>query len=494
MVIQDVSGLGLRVPIILGTPTIYHLCRQMKESEISEAPSEWKHALLSYETVQDISMQSMSMGDIEYPTNTGKNPMDLDEQLILTKKVIVPAFSSVIVKTRTKETYMIGHRLNVMVQPPYPEDKANLPVGLYIQRVYNELLEGSQNVSTVVRNGTAKPIPLACGRVIGIGRVVAANAIPDAIISPELEKKLAEEDGEKPTPLTVEQRQELLMKVLTENGSIGKLDGPDWSPQTALKAKRLLMEFHHIFSLEQNEIGCTDVAEHVIELLTGEDEPFKERFRRIAPHEVEEVRQHIQEMLDGGAIRPSQLPWCNAVVLVRKKDGTLRFCIDFRCLNARTKKDSHPLPRGPETMESLVGARYFSTMDLKSGFWQVKMSEESRQYTAFTVGSLGIYEFLKMPYGLCNAPATFQRLMQNCLGKLNLQYALIYLDDVIVHSQTPEDHLRHLQAVLDRFALNGLKLKPSKCHFFKESLTYLGHKISAAGCCPDRRESGRSQN
>ena len=103
-------------------------------------------------------------------------------------------------------------------------------------------------------------------------------------------------------------------------------------------------------------MGCTDDAEHVIELLEGEDEPFKERFRHIAPHEVEEVRQHIQEMLDGGAIRPSQSPWCNAVVLVRKKDGTLRFCIDFRCLNAKTKKDSHPLPRGPEMMESLVGA------------------------------------------------------------------------------------------------------------------------------------------
>ena len=146
------------------------------------------------------------------------------------------------------------------------------------------------------------------------------------------------------------------------------LDGPDWSPQTTLKAKRLLMEFHHVFSLEENEIGCTDAAEHVIELLMGEDEPLKERFRRIAPHDLEEVRQHIQEMLDGGAIRPSQSPWCNTVVLVRKKDGTLRFCIDFRHLNARTK-DSHPIPRGPETMESLVGARYFSTMDLKSGFW-----------------------------------------------------------------------------------------------------------------------------
>ena len=264
-----------------------------------------------------------------------------------------------------------------MIQPPYPEDKANLPVRLYVQRVYNDLKDGSQNLSTVVRNGTSKPIHLASGRVVG--RVVAANAVPDAIILPELEEKLAKEDGEKPVPLTTQQRQKLLMEVLMNNGSIGKLDGPSWTKQTALKAKRLLLEFHHVFSLEENEMGCTDAAKHVIELLEGEDEPFKERFRWIAPHEVEEVRQHIQEMLDGGTVRPLQSPWCNAVVLVRKKDGTLRFCIDFRRLKAKTRKDSHPLPRGPETMESLVGARYFSTMDLKSGFWQVKMSEESRQ-------------------------------------------------------------------------------------------------------------------
>ena len=169
------------------------------------------------------------------------------------------------------------------------------------------------------------------------------------------------------------------------------------------------------------------------------------------------MRQHIQEMLDGGAIRPSQSPWCNAVILVQKKDGALRFCIDFRQLNARTKKDSHPLPRGPETMESLVGTRYFSTVDLKSSFWQIKMAEESRQYTAFTVGSLGIYEFLRMPYGLCNMPATFQRLMQNCLGELNLQYALIYLDDVIVYSRTPEEHLKRLQAVSGSICLEWVE-------------------------------------
>ena len=165
-----------------------------------------------------------------------------------------------------------------------------------------------------------------------------------------------------------------------------------------------------------------DAAQHIIELL--DEEPFKEKFWRIAPFLLDEVREHLQEMLVGGAIRPSQSPWCNAVVLVRKNDGGLQFCIDFRRLNARTKKDSYPLPRMQETMESMVRARFFSTMDLKSGFLQVKMAEKSQQYTTFTIGSMGIFEFLQMPYGLCNAPATFQQLMQNCLGELNFIYVL----------------------------------------------------------------------
>ena len=179
------------------------------------------------------------------------------------------------------------------------------------------------------------------------------------------------------------------------------------------------------------------------------DKPFKERFWCITPPLVDEVCQHIQEMLDSGAIRPSKSPWCNAVVLVRKKDGSLRFCIDFRHLNARTKKDTYPLPRMEETMESMVGTRHFSFMDLKSGFWQVKMAEESRQYTAFMMGSMGMYEFLRMPYGLCNAPTTFQRLMQKCLGELNLTYALIYLDNMIVYSKMEEEHLVCLRFVLE---------------------------------------------
>ena len=181
-------------------------------------------------------------------------------------------------------------------------------------------------------------------------------------------------------------------------------------------------------------------------------------------------------MLDGGAICPPQSPWCNAVVLIHKKDGSLRFCIDFHKLNEQTKKDAYPLLCMQEQMESMVGACNFSCIDLKSGFWQVKMAEESHQYTAFTVGSMGVYKFIQMLFGLCNAPTTFQQLMQEYLGELNLTYVLIYLDDVIVFSRMPEEHLIRLQAVLERFLEHGLKLKPSKCHFFQTEINYLGHK------------------
>ena len=196
------------------------------------------------------------------------------------------------------------------------------------------------------------------------------------------------------------------------------------------------------------------------------------------------MREHLKLMLDAGVIQPSNSPWCNAVVLVRKKDESLHFCIDFRKLNSLTVKDSHPLPRICETLESLAGAAHFSMFDMNSGFWQVPMDEESKQYTAFTLGSMGLYECESMPFGLCNAPPTFHRLMQNCLGELNLTYCRIYLDDVIVFSNMPEEHLQRMRVVFDRLREHGLKLKPSKCEVFKSKTNYLAHHVSRKGVLP----------
>ena len=267
LVIPSMTQLGMKVPVILGTPMIHRLCCQMKESEIKTVPEEWQHTLMSYEASRNVSILPMTPqldqdSNVKYPTNTGQDPTDLDEPVLLKDRVIIQAFASQIVHVRTQRTFMKGHCLNIMVQPPYPKDKAKLPLGLYIQRVYTELKDRSWNVSTVLRNGTGKPMHLAAGWLVG--RIVAANVVPDAVASPELEAKLAK-DREPEALLTTEQRQELLMKVLEENSSLGKLDG--WKKEMALKAKRLLIEFHHIFSLERNEIGCTDATEHIIELL-----------------------------------------------------------------------------------------------------------------------------------------------------------------------------------------------------------------------------------
>ena len=217
--------------------------------------------------------------------------------------------------------------------------------------------------------------------------------------------------------LTVKQQQ---VKLFTELDLSG-LDS--WPLKLVDSAQSLLAEYHNIFSLEPCELDCSHSTKHVIKVTN--DAPFKERFRQIPLPLVEEVCTHLWQMLDSGMICPSQSVWCNVVVLVWKKDRGLCFCIDFCCCNAHTKKDSYPLLRIHEALESLVGAGHFSCLDLKSWFWQIKMDESSKQYTAFTVGNLGFFECDHMSFGLCNAPATFQQLVQNCLGELTLTYCLI---------------------------------------------------------------------
>ena len=261
------------------------------------------------------------------------------------------------------------------------------------------------------------------------------------------------------------------------------LDGlAHWSPENAVAVRELVLAYHDVFALESNELGCTSAIQHKIRI--ENEEPFKERFQRIPPPLLEEVRASLRDMLQAGEIHPSQSPWCNVVVLVWKKDGTLHFCIDFRCLNVRTKKDLYPLPWIQEALESMAGSAHFSSMDFKSGFWQIKMALGSQQYTAFTVGNLGFYEFMRMPFRLCNAPAMFQRLMQNTLGELNLTYCIIYLDDMIVFGHTEKEHLERLRVVFERFCKFNLKLKPSKCSFFQSETVYLAHHVSWRGILP----------
>ena len=189
--------------------------------------------------------------------------------------------------------------------------------------------------------------------------------------------------------LMVRQRHGKLFNELDLSG----LDS--WTPELADAAHWLLAKYHDVFSLDPAELGCTHSMEHTIKVT--DDTPFKEQFSWIPLPMVEEVRNHLREMLESGAIGPSQSAWCNAMVLVRKKDSGLHFCIDFHHLNDCMKWDSYPLPRIQEALESLVGTGHFSCLDLKSRFWQIRMDEALKQYTTFTEGNLGFFECNRMP-------------------------------------------------------------------------------------------------
>ena len=190
-------------------------------------------------------------------------------------------------------------------------------------------------------------------------------------------------------------------------------------------------------------------------------------------------------MVEVGAIRRSFGPWASTVVLVRKKDGGLRFCINLCKLNNRTIKDGYSLPRVEDNLECLHGAVWFSTLDLKSGYWQVELEEEAKPLTPFTMGPLGFWECECMPFGPTNALATFQRLMESYLGELHLKWCIIYLDDIIVFSWTPEENIHRFKAVFNKLKAAGLKLKPSKCDLFKQQINYLGHVVSNEGVSTD---------
>lgn len=266
---------------------------------------------------------------------------------------------------------------------------------------------------------------------------------------------------------------------------ISQFDLEGVPPDHLPSMEQLLQKWNSVFSHGPLDLGCTDVVKHRIEL---EDEtPFKERSRPIPPNMFQEVKQHIQQLLDIDVLRPSSSPWSSNVVLVKKKDGSLRLCVDFRRLNKQVKKDSYSIPTIEELLNNLKGATFFTSLDLSYGYHQVEIEEQHKERTAFSISSIGFFEYNRMPFGLTNAPGCFQRLMDTVLDGINRSKCLVYLDDIIIMSCTPEEHVQILDEVMSRLHAAGLKLKPPKCHFMKRKIAYLGHIVSENGLECDPR-------
>ena len=253
----------------------------------------------------------------------------------------------------------------------------------------------------------------------------------------------------------------------------------------------LLTKHHEVFAADEDDLGFTDTVKHRI--ICTDDKPVTQPFRRIPPPQYQEVKEHIQKLLKRNVIQESYSPYASPIVLVRKKDSSLRLCVDYRQLNEKTVKDAFPLPRIDEAFDALHNAQWFSIMDLLSGYNQVAVDERDKHKTAFC-SPFGLYEYNRMPFGLANAPATFQRLMQTCLNDFLFTLLLVYLDDIIVYSTTFEEHLHRLDLVFSRLKKHGLKLKPDKCQFLRRQVTYLGHQVSQDGITPDPEKTADVQS
>ena len=260
----------------------------------------------------------------------------------------------------------------------------------------------------------------------------------------------------------------------------------DLTGKELLAAIELLNNYEDVFVGPDGQLGRTTACTgHRIE--TGDTQPVRQRLRRVPPKRRQIIEDYVQQLLAQKCIKPSSSDWATPVVIVTKKDGTPRFCLDYRKLNAVTKKDAFPLPRIDDALDQLACKRYFCTFDLASGFYQLPMHPLDSHKTAFITHE-GLYEWLVVPMGLSNSPATFQRCMAQVLKGLIPDSCLAYLDDIIVYGDDFEETLRNLRLVFDRLREANLKLKPKKCRIFQSQVAYLGHIVSQEGVRTDPKK------
>uniref|UniRef100_A0AAY4C672 Gypsy retrotransposon integrase-like protein 1 n=1 Tax=Denticeps clupeoides TaxID=299321 RepID=A0AAY4C672_9TELE len=277
--------------------------------------------------------------------------------------------------------------------------------------------------------------------------------------------------------------------VITEDSHSSELTSDSFnfkdSPMSEQWREQLckrMLERKEVFSRDEFDVGCAKNTEHLIRVT--DNKPFRERSRRLPPGDVADVRKHLNGLLKAGIISESRSPYASPIVVVRKRNGAIRMCVDYRTLNRRTVPDQYTVPRIEDALTCLNGSQWFSVLDLRSGYYQIPLASSDKEKTAF-ICPAGFYQFERMPQGISGAPATFQRAMERMVGDMNLLEVLVYLDDLIVFGRTLEEHNERLFKVLDRLKEEGLKLSLDKCKFCCTSVNYLGHIVSREGVGTD---------
>lgn len=375
---------------------------------------------------------------------------------------------------RSESLIPISHRRDMtnkatrLVQPSY---RFTTATGLFLGRTLTEFQ--NNHALAIVVNPSDEPVVVARGLDVGFSYPIDSL---DSNHSPDLSPKSTDTTSSALARSTADAN-EPLPPFLEQMVPTDQLD-----TDQLRRVRSLLQQYSSCFMSPTSKQGKTDIVEHQIN--TEHNLPIRQRIRRVpfAQHEI--IEKELDKMLDADVIEPSISPWASPVVLVTKKDGSTRFCVDFRRLNHVTVKDSYPLPNIEDTFNAMSGARYFCALDLASGYWQIPMADADKPKTAF-ITRRGLFQFKVMPFGLCNAPATFERLMEAILRGLLWERCMVYIDDIIVYGRSFDQTLANLETVLQRVKASHLKLKPSKCELFKAELLYLGFLINGSGVRPD---------
>ena len=436
---------------IIGYNTIEHLVTNFKDK-----------INLSESLVQVYEMSSEKVGSMVNLIEKGGEVSELTSEAKLERNQVVYPGCCEKVRCKINTSQFSANKLVVFA----PLEELCVESELVAFDSTEILKPGRKYIDVMVYNPTKSKMVLKKGMLLGqVSDAAAAYTLPIL----EKQKPVAVNNVEVEADAEVERR-------------IDQIDLDNLTSEEKEEVLELLTEEEEVFSKSKNDIG--HIPDFKLDIKLTDETPFGEAYRKIPGNLYKEVKNHISDLLANGWIKQSYSPYSSPMVCVRKKDGGLRLCIDFRKLNKKTIPDMQPIPRVQDILDRLHGQAWFTSLDMSQAYHQGELSEEARKYTGFST-PWALYEWVRIPYGIMNAPAGFQRFINNCLSHLSDEICCAYLDDILIYSKTLKEHKAAVKKVLRCLRVKGVKLNMMKCKFFKQEIRYLGRLISKDGYRPD---------